>query len=96
MKKTLTFTLLALAGLVVLVSSGAVNSLILFILVGAVPGTNYTVPSGIMLLVMITIIWMVIFRLAVVEALYSITTTRLKKRHIERKKRLPSRRYDQI
>jgi hypothetical protein len=70
--------------------------LLIFLLVGAIPGTSYSVPSGIMLLGIFTIIWIVLFRLTAVRAFYSVTTTRLAKRHAQRKKRLPSRRYSQI
>ena len=96
MKKTLILTILAIIGLIAFVQSGILNSLIMFVLVGAIPGTSHNISPSFMLLAMMTIIWIVIFRLTAVETFYSITTKHLTKRQEERKKRMPRRRYNQI
>lgn len=92
MKKILLYTFLIVIGLVALVQSGILNALMIFVLIGVIPGTSYVVSPGFMLLAMITIIWVVIFRLAARETLYSIAT----KDQTEPKKRMPRRRYNQI
>ncbi len=63
--------------------SGILNSLLLFLLVGAIPGTNYNVPSSVMLLVIITIMWLVLFRFTAIEGL---PLKRSAKHQLERKK----------
>lgn len=96
MKKILIITGTTLAMLIVLAESGVLDSLLIFLLAGQVPGTEYTIPSSFMLLAIISIIWLVVFRFAGLEVSHSITTKRGAKRQAERKKRMPKRRYAQI
>lgn len=96
MKKVLFLICLGVSGLIILEQFGVLNSLFIFLIAGVIPGTSYSLPSSLMLLIMITIMWLVIFRLAAVETFYSITTKRTLKRRIAQKKRMPRRRYNQI
>jgi uncharacterized membrane protein len=58
MKKTIITTAIAIISIVALFQSGIINSLFIFLLVGAIPGTQLVVPSRIMLLIIITLFWL--------------------------------------
>lgn len=96
MKKVIIITAIAILALVILMKSGILDALVVFLLAGEIPGTKFAVPSTFMLLGIVSIIWLLIFRLAAIEALHSISLKRSAKRQVERKKRLPKRRFGQI
>lgn len=56
MKKYITVSILLMAIVIVLIKSGVVHSLLLFFLVGAVPGTSITISPAIMLIMTIAAI----------------------------------------
>jgi uncharacterized membrane protein len=95
MKKTIIITTIALVGLIVLAKIGFFESLLLFFLVGAIPGTHYNIPSTFMLLAIVSIIWLLLFRFMTVE-LSSSPTKQPQKRRASHKKRMPKRRYGQV
>jgi hypothetical protein len=96
MKKAIIITILVSLGLVVLYKSGTLELLVVFLLVGAVPGTNYTVSSNTMLLAVACVILALIFQIAAVKTFYAVSRIRTKKLVLERKKRMPKRRFSQI
>lgn len=96
MKKAIIISCVGASLLIILGVSGILDSLLLFLLVGAVPGTNYTVPWSIMLLIIVGIMWLVIFRFALLDSFQAISTKKSTKAHVQRKKRMPKRRYSQI
>jgi len=96
LKKAIIIATIAILGLIVLIKSGILDSLLLFVLVGAVPGTNYSIPSTFMLLAIMSVIWLLVFRIAAIEALNSTKSKRSTKRRTEHVKRMPKRRYSQI
>lgn len=96
MKKAIIIACIGASLLIILGVSGILDSLLLFLLVGAVPGTTYTLPWSVMLLIIIGIMWLVIFRFALLDAFQAITTKKSTKTHAARKKRMPKRRYSQI
>lgn len=96
MRKIIIITSISLAGLIVLEQSGILNSLLMFLLVGAIPGTPYNVPSTIMLLFIISAIWLVVIRFAATETVYSISVKKTRKQQVARKKRMPKRRFSEI
>lgn len=96
MKKTIITLGILCVTLIVLAQSGVFESLVLFLLVGAVPGTNYSIPASTMLLILISILWLVIFRVAAIELFYAIASKRPAKQVTHHKKRMPKRRYSQI
>jgi hypothetical protein len=96
MKKAIIISCISIAGLIVLEQSGILNSLLMFLLVGAIPGTDYNVPSSIMMLLIASVIWLLFFRFAAIEALYSISVKRSAKRIVQQKKRMPKRRFSEI
>jgi uncharacterized membrane protein len=96
MKKSVVVVGLVCLGLIILINSGVVDSLVLFLLVGIVPGTNYAVPSNIMLLVIFSIVWLIVVRFAAIELFYFIKDRRAEASKTNHKKRMPKRRYSQI
>lgn len=96
MKKAITITCITLAGLIILDQSGILNSLFVFLLVGAVPGTRYNVPPTLMLLLIVSAIWLIIIRFTAIEAFYSVSIKKTKKQQTTRKKRMPKRRFSEV
>jgi len=96
MKKAIVIACTSLAGIIILDQSGVLNSLFAFLLVGAVPGTHYTVPPTLMLLLIISTIWLIIIRFTAIEAFYSVSVKKAKKQQAARKKRMPKRRFSEI
>jgi uncharacterized membrane protein len=94
--KKIILVALAIISIVVLAQSGILSALVLFLLVGVVPGTSYSIPPSVMLLLIVTITWLVLFRLTAVEALYKYSDNHSVKKHTERKKRMPRRRFSEI
>ena len=92
MKKTLAFTIFIIASLAVLAQSGVLDALLAFLLVGAIPGTSYSIPSGFMLLLMTVVLWLIVARLLPIE-LYTQKTNHTKSKA---KKSTPRRRFSQI
>lgn len=82
--------------LVVCSKLGVLQALLLFFLVGAVPGTNLTVPSSVMLFSILIAAWVVVFRFTALKALEMRAIARLVKAYNERKTNLPKRRFGQI
>jgi len=96
MKKIIIITSLASLGLVILIKSGMLGSLALFLLVGLIPGTNYALSSNIMLLIIASIIWLVVIRFVGMELFYFLMDKRIDSQKSSHKKRMPKRRYGQI
>lgn len=96
MRKAIIITCISLAGLIVLDQSGILNSLFVFLLVGAVPGTNYTLPPTLMLLLIISAIWLIVIRFTALEAFYSVSVKKVKKQQHTRQKRMPKRRFSEV
>jgi hypothetical protein len=93
-KKVPVIIALVIIGLVVLAKAGILDSLMLFILAGVIPGTQYAVPSTIMLLLIMSAAWLLLFNLVSFEPRQSTKTS--KKKSASSKKRLPKQRYKEI
>ena len=96
MKKIIVIACLASLGLVILIKSGVLESLVLFLLVGIVPGTNYVLSSNVMLLIIMSIVWLFVIRFVAMEVFYFIMDKRTTSQKTNHKKRMPKRRYSQI
>jgi len=81
---------------IILSELGVFNALVMFLLVGAIPGTDYSLPSSFMLLVMIALIWVIFYKFAGAKAIRSRTAKKLLKRTKAHKKRMPRRRFSEI
>ena len=95
-KPKILLILIAAVGLALFIESGALDAVVMFLLVGAIPGTPYSVPPAFMLLLTVTSIWMIFFRFTVIKRLYSVVRYQASKAKNERKKRMPRRRFGQI
>lgn len=87
---------LLVAFMFILSESGVLNSLLIFLLVGAIPGTSVTIPPSLMLFMTGASLWAILFHLTAGKFIGSRQTKRLIKKHIARKQRMPKRRYGQI
>lgn len=92
MRKVFVIAIASFLVVLALSESGFLNSLMYFVLVGAVPGTAYSIPSGLMLLIIAVLAWVILFRFTA----FNIIVRRLTKQHLEVKKRMPRRRYSQV
>lgn len=52
-KKTILIAVIALAAFIVIVQSGIFNALMIFLFVGAIPGTSFTLPPMSMLILLV-------------------------------------------
>lgn len=86
----------AFIAIITLAELGVFNALAMFILVGEIPGTNYSLPPAFMLLIMVGLMWVVLYRLTAIKMIYRRMIRRLKKQVRAYKKRLPRRRFSQI
>ncbi len=96
MKKIVIISSIIFLVLMVLSESGVLNSLLIFILVGAVPGTSIDLSPNMMFLVGAAISWAVLIDLTVVKLVNFISAKRMIGKHIARKQRMPKRRYSRI
>ncbi|MEO5949908.1 MAG: hypothetical protein ABIQ04_00495 [Candidatus Saccharimonadales bacterium] len=96
MRKTIISVLIVVLVVLLLGNSGILTSLLFFLLVGAVPGTSYAVPSGLMLLIIAVIMWLILLRFAAFGLIRNLSFRRLTKHHLATKKRMPRHRYSQI
>ncbi|MGB4762839.1 MAG: hypothetical protein WBP12_05805 [Candidatus Saccharimonas sp.] len=91
-KKKVIIGISSIIMLVVLTSNGFVNALIGFLLVGAIPGTNATIPFW----AMVTIWCLVIAAIITVYVESTIGFIRSQRRTEKRRARLPKRRFGQV
>jgi hypothetical protein len=96
MKKTIIITALVSLGLIALYKTSILESLVAFLLVGAIPGTNYSVSSNTMLIAITCVVLALIFQVATIKTFYVLSKVRTKKLVLARKKRMPKRRFSQI
>lgn len=87
---------LAITLLVALERAGVLNALLLLFLVGAIPGTTLSIPSGVMLSLIILVSWVAVFHFAAIHTLERRIIRHLEQRYADTKKRLPKRRFGQI
>jgi len=93
-KKAAFIAILVVACLAVFLKSGILDSLMLFILAGVIPGTSYAIPSTFMLLLITCVMWLLIFNLLPFDLSRSEVSKPKKK--AAAKKTLPKQRYKQV
>ena len=96
MKNPYTIAALCLIGIAFFIKAGITNALLLFLLVGAIPGTNYNVPAVVMLFFVVVIIWLVLFRFTLLDTIQARASKRIAERRNIHKKRMPRKRFGQI
>ena len=96
MKKIAIVSVFAVISIIILAQSGIFESLMLLLLVGAVPGTSYSIPPNVMLVTAIAGAWLVIFKLAFAEIADLRMQKKATKKRVEHKKRMHIRRFIEI
>jgi hypothetical protein len=96
MKRNIIVVVTSIILATILTKLGVFDALLLFIIIGAVPGTAITIPSFVLLLAYVTIAVYVVAKIAARHALYIRLITRLKARYEAYRSRLPKRRYSEI
>jgi hypothetical protein len=86
MKKLIIILSFIAAIIAALMAFGSVDAILLFIVVGVVPGTNYIVPANTMLTAIMAISWIVLLPLVSFKNLYKFTVRQLEKLSSEIKK----------
>lgn len=91
-------TTIAIGVIVIFIVSkiGVFDALLMFILVGAIPGTDYSLPSSFMLLLSLTAMWFLLFRWAALKTISRRATKKLARSAAAHKKRLPKRRFGEV
>ena len=72
------------------------NDLLLFLLVGAVPGTDYALSSNTMLILVGLATWLIAFRFSAIRTLQAHAARQFIKHYETTKSRFPKRRFGQI
>lgn len=96
MKKTIVAVCVVGLAIGLFVQPGVLNAILLFLLVGAIPGTSHSVPAGVMLVGILSTAWLIVFRFMAREVLYLIADKRIQKHGSLRKARMPKRRFEQL
>jgi NADH:ubiquinone oxidoreductase subunit 6 (subunit J) len=96
MKKAIIISSLIFLAVLVLSESGVFNSLLIFLLIGAVPGTSISLSPNAMFLIIGAVGWVVVCNLTTVKMIDMIKTKRLVKHTTKRQQRMPKRRYSRI
>lgn len=82
--------------LIILSKSGVFDTLMIFLLVGAIPGTSLSLPPGLMFGVCAIAVLVVAFRYTLVSLVDAIGLHRLTRKHLAYRERMPKRRFRQI
>lgn len=96
MKKLIIIASFITAIIVTFIASGFMNAFLLFLVVGVIPGTDYSVPAGVMFSAIVGVSWMLLLPFISLKGLLRAATVRLKKPQQVFKKHLPRRRFSQI
>jgi hypothetical protein len=95
MKNPYTIAALCLIGIALFIKAGMANALLLFLLVGAIPGTTYNIPAAGMLFIVMVPLWLVFMRFMMLESVQIRIKNQLSRSRIDHKKRLPRKHFEQ-
>lgn len=90
------FSVISVIVVALLSQSGVADSLLAFLLVGAVPGTSYSLSPTLMLAAIAAITWVILFNIMVVKIIDLKSTKKQNTRHSSRTGHMPKRRYEKI
>ena len=79
-----------------LVRAGVLDSLVIFILSGAIPGTTLQLPPSAMLLGVVAITWLLVMHMTTHQFRSYVAFRRLVTHYTKRNDRMPKRRYGRI
>lgn len=95
-KTAFSVILASILGTYILVESGVVDSLLTFLLSGAVPGTSLTISPNLMMIGFGAAAWLVLIHMTALGTLNIVTIRRHINRHHKRKERMPKKRFGLI
>jgi hypothetical protein len=96
MKKSIIITSSIILCTVILAESGVFSALAMFVLMGQIPGTSYSVPASTMLALVSITTALIFVRFIAIKTRHSVAIRRLIKTHLAHKARMPRRRFGQI
>lgn len=96
MRRIVIISSILLAAMILLLESGVIDSLVLFLLSGAVPGTSIIISPTAMMAGLVAVTWLVLTRITALGALNLMTMNRLVKHYLKKQQRMPKRRYSRI
>ncbi len=96
MRTIFNYIIVSIALIIILVQSGIVEALLVFLLSGSIPGTSFVISPNAMIIGLILTAWVVIAKLTASSISRVIATHRFSKRNSSRQERMPRRRYDRI
>ena len=73
--------------------SGVLDALLLFLLVGAIPGTSWSLSAGLMLTIGIITVLLISFRYTAIALINELDLRRRTQKYIVRKERMPKKRF---
>lgn len=82
--------------LFVLGKSGVFDSLLIFLLVGAIPGTDWSLPAGFMLTLGLLTAVLIAFRYTAIALVEELDLRKRTRKYIARKERMPKKRFRSI
>lgn len=96
MQKAAIIFITLIVGAAVLVESGIIDALMVFLLSGSLPGTSITLSPNVMMFVLVAASWLAINRMTSFTLASPRTIRRLAKRYLHKQDRMPKRRYSRI
>ncbi len=96
MRKFIIISATATTSLVILAESGIIDSLLVFLLTGSLPGTSIVISPSMMMAGLIAAGWLSITRITSFDTTQIRRMRRLVKRYTTKQERMPKRRYSRI
>lgn len=96
MKQRIILGIGTLLTLVILSKSGIFGALMVFLLVGAVPGTTISLPAWLMLTICLVSLLLLTFRYTLVSLVDAVGLHRLTRKYLVYRERMPKRRFQSI
>jgi len=85
-----------ISAVAVMIESGVVDALVVFLLSGSLPGTSIVLSPSVMMFSLVAASWLILTRITALGAINLVTVRRFLKRHIAKQERMPKRRYSRI
>lgn len=95
MKKSYQIAALCLISIAIILKTGIANALLLFLLVGAIPGTGYNIPAAGMLFLVMIPAWFAFVRFLMLGSVQAKIKNILNVSRVESKKRFARKRFEQ-
>lgn len=96
MQKNIIITIITLSTAVLLVKFGVLHAFVMFVLMGQIPGTSYSIPASAMLALLSITALLIAASIVAAKMQHTTTIRRLIKRHLAHKARMPRRRFGQV